>query len=388
MSKKSFTIGAFDGLQEQLEKTLSVSEIKNINIDLLVPSDENIPPLTKMDELKDDIEEHGLYHNLLVKEDEDGKFKIISGHRRHKALFELGIKEVPCKIIDKNVPDVDVQIMMIKANITTRDEDEGTKRKQIARLEELYKLKKKNGEKLNGKIRDIIGEKFEINGSQVQKYIKVNKKLIPKLQELLDTKQITFTKAFNFSSYSVEQQEEIYNLLIENIDNKDLVIKDLNNKLNKKSDEITTIEKENVILNEEIRDLKNDIELKDDKLANINSDIEKIKQEILKDTANKSEKAVNKLKEQLKELEKEKNKVTIEKEFINSELMKIKKSGTENAFNKEMDINIKVVVKSIRELVTNLVVDNIDNYEPSEEVKKLLNDLKSNEIEFLQKLIK
>ena len=51
MSKTKFTIGALDGLQEKLEKTLAISDIKNINIDLLVPSEENIPPLTKMDEL-------------------------------------------------------------------------------------------------------------------------------------------------------------------------------------------------------------------------------------------------------------------------------------------------------------------------------------------------
>ena len=388
MSKTKFTIGALDGLQEKLEKTLAISDIKNINIDLLVPSEENIPPLTKMDELIEDIEEHGLYHNLLVKENEEGKYKIISGHRRYKALLELGIKDVPCKIIDKNIPDVDVQIMMIQANITTRDEDEVTKRKQIVRLEELLKQKKKNGEKIKGKIRDRVGEVFNINGSQVQKYTQVDKKLIPELQELLDTKQITLSKAYNFSSYSEEQQLEIYNLIIENLDNKDQVIKELSNELSKKSDKIKNIENVNANLTLQINDLKNDIKLKEDKLLDIDTEIENIKEEIIRDTNNKNEKELNTLNEQLKRLKKEKNQVSIEKEIIKNELSSIKNTNETNEFNKEMDIKIKVVANGIKELISNLEVKNIDKYTPSEEVKTILNSLKKDDFEFLLKLLK
>lgn len=388
MSKTKFTIGALDGLQEKLEKNLAISDIKNINIDLLVPSEENIPPLTKMDELIEDIEEHGLYHNLLVKENEEGKYKIISGHRRYKALLELGIKDVPCKIIDKNIPDVDVQIMMIQANITTRDEDEVTKRKQIVRLEELYKQKKKNGEKIKGKIRDRVGEVFNINGSQVQKYTQVDKKLIPELQKLLDTKQITLSKAYNFSSYSEEQQLEIYNLIIENLDNKDQVIKELSNKLSKKSDKIKNIENINANLTLQINDLKNDIKLKEDKLLDIDTEIENIKEEIIRDTNNKNEKELNTLNEQLKRLKKEKNQVSIEKEIIKNELSSIKNTNETNEFNKEMDIKIKVVANGIKELISNLEVKNIDKYTPSEEVKTILNSLKKDEFEFLLKFLK
>ena len=56
---------------------------------------ENIPALAES------IKEVGLLHEILVaKSAKEGKYVIISGVRRVKACKMLGMKEIPCKIIE------------------------------------------------------------------------------------------------------------------------------------------------------------------------------------------------------------------------------------------------------------------------------------------------
>lgn len=389
--RKKMGMGVFDGLQDKLEENLAVTDIRNINIKLLVPAKENFYKLDNMDELTEDIKEHGLYHNLLVKEIEAGKYKIISGHRRYKSLLELDFTEVPCKIVDKSFNDLDVEIMMIKANSTGRELNDDTKRMQINRLEELYKAKKRSGENVNGKLRDKIGNDLGLSGSQVQKYMQLNKKLIPKLQELLDNKEITFTNAFDFTKFDEEQQKNIYELLITNLGNKKTVIENLNNELSKKTDEIKDITALNQELNNKIQELNNDIASKDEKLSFIDIDIQKIKQKIEEDTKNKSEKELNFLKNKLEKLKSGKRKLEEEKEELENELTKANSTNViEQKLDKrsEIDLNLELFAKSIKELTKKLFLTlQQKDYIPSESTKKVLQLLKENEIKLLSEII-
>ena len=69
-----------------------------------------------MTELTDSIKEHGILNPLLVRplEGEDGKYEIISGHRRFFAAQKLGMRKVPCTVhfIDRDAATV----MMVDSN--------------------------------------------------------------------------------------------------------------------------------------------------------------------------------------------------------------------------------------------------------------------------------
>ena len=69
-----------------------------------------------MTELINSIKEHGILNPLLVRplEDADGKYEIISGHRRFFAAQKLGLKKVPCTVhyIDRDAATV----MMVDSN--------------------------------------------------------------------------------------------------------------------------------------------------------------------------------------------------------------------------------------------------------------------------------
>ena len=69
-----------------------------------------------MIELIESISIHGILNPLLVRplEDVDGKYEIISGHRRYAAAQKLGLKKVPCTVhfIDRDAATV----MMVDSN--------------------------------------------------------------------------------------------------------------------------------------------------------------------------------------------------------------------------------------------------------------------------------
>lgn len=386
--KKGMGMGVFDGLQDKLEENLSVTDIRNIDIKLLVPAKENFYKLDNIDELTEDIKEHGLYHNLLVKEIDEGKYKIISGHRRYKSLLALNLTEAPCKIVDKDVADVDVEIMMIKANSTGRVLNDDTKRMQINRLEELYKIKKLSGQVVSGKLRDKIGEDLGLSGSQVQKYMQLNKKLIPKLQELLDNKEITFTNAFDFTKFDEQQQKNIYELLIANLGDKKAVIDNLNNQLSEKSDEIKNITKVNQDLINKIKELNNDITLKDKKLSFIDTDIKRIRQQMGEETKNQSEKELNSLKYELVKLENGKIKLEEEKKDLENQLIKVDISQKKADKRDKIDLNLELAAKSIKQLTKEIFSTlHKKDYIPSKATVKALQLLNDNEIKLLSEMI-
>ena len=64
--------------------------IKPIKYDNLVPSEDNFYSMREIEELKTAIELAGrVLNNLVVTPLEDGKYKILSGHRRHRAVGML-----------------------------------------------------------------------------------------------------------------------------------------------------------------------------------------------------------------------------------------------------------------------------------------------------------
>ena len=145
-----------------------------------------------VDELAEDIKMNGLNHNLVVRKLDNGKYELISGERRYTALTQLVEQGneifalVPCKVIEAN--DIDSEIILIQANAQTRELTEIEKLEQVKRLTELYKTKKKNGEKVPGKIREIIANDLKLSPTQVGRYERINKNLIPELKEILENR--------------------------------------------------------------------------------------------------------------------------------------------------------------------------------------------------------
>ncbi|NFL34453.1 ParB/RepB/Spo0J family partition protein [Clostridium botulinum] len=196
------------GIANRVNGVEKNSFTKELDINSLVPSKNNFYGIREIEELAASIKENGLMHNLVVRDICNGTYEIISGERRYTALKKLGYEKVPCQIRDIN--DLDAELMLIHANLEQRELTPTEKMEGIKRLENIYKQKRKNGEKLEGKTRDLIGKDLGLSGVQVGRYKKVDKDLIPELKEKLDKEDITLTQAHTLSSLTKEEQQIIH----------------------------------------------------------------------------------------------------------------------------------------------------------------------------------
>ena len=196
------------GIANRVNGVEQNSFTRELDINSLVPSQNNFYGIREIEELAESIKENGLMHNLVVRK-KDNTYEILSGERRYRALLKLGYEKVPCQV-KENLNDLDAEIILIQANAEQRDLTPSEKMEGIKRLEAIYKQKRNNGEKLQGKTRDLIGKDLGLSGVQVGRYQKVDKDLIDPLKEKLDKEEITLTQAHTISSLTEDEQNIIH----------------------------------------------------------------------------------------------------------------------------------------------------------------------------------
>lgn len=205
-----------------LNKTMEEAEIKkenkfevtSISVYNLIPSEENFYSVENITELKDSIEMFGIKQNLTVKAVEDGKFVVISGHRRRLAslaLAEEGKKEfefVPCTI-ENDLDYIKEQLLLITTNSTARQLSDWEKTQQAEKLKSLleeYKTK----EKLPGRVREIIAKILNTSSTQVARMDSISKNLTEKFKEEFKEEKINISTAYELSTLPEEAQKDIY----------------------------------------------------------------------------------------------------------------------------------------------------------------------------------
>lgn len=203
-------------------------KLMELDIDLLVPSENNFYGIREIEELAASIKENGLMHNIVARKKDNGTYEILSGERRCRALRTLNYEKVPCQV-KEGLSDLDAELILIQANVEQRELLPTEKMEGIRRLKTIYEQKKASGEQLpKGKVRDLIGQDMKLSGVQVGRYQKVDKDLIEPLKEKLDKEEITFTQAHTISGLNKDEQQIIHE-----------EIKDLNAKEHK--EEIETL---------------------------------------------------------------------------------------------------------------------------------------------------
>ena len=187
--------------------------VKDIEVEKIVPSVRNFFKVDDIEDLAKDIKENGLSHNLLVRPIDGGRFEIISGERRLKALKILGRTKAPCKVEeDLKDNDIDTEIKLINTNAKTRQLSNLEKAEAIKRLGILYKDKKSKGIKIKGRIRDNIASDLGISGIKVERLNKLNK-LIPGLKEALGRNKISASSVGQFSGMDAQTQKVMLSLI-------------------------------------------------------------------------------------------------------------------------------------------------------------------------------
>ena len=198
-----------DGQQEEgrAGQQDNAPQIINIDVNDLIPSQDNFYHVD--DELKRSIELVGVLQPLLVSKPENGKYKVIAGHRRRLAvlsLLEEGKEEmrfVPCVFKKEDVRD---RLALIMAN-RFRDKSDWEKMMEAIQAEELAKdLKAEYG--LNGRTREILSEITGTTEAQLGRYKAIYNNLSSRLMKNFKESVINVSVAVELCSMSEEGQEK------------------------------------------------------------------------------------------------------------------------------------------------------------------------------------
>ena len=139
-------------------------------------------------ELANSIKENGLINPLIVRQKENGRYELISGHRRKLALELNGEKETEVNI--KDLTDDEAIILMVDSNmqrekILPSEKAYAYKMKYEALKHQGKKVKTLDPEGLNLNTTEKIGLDFGESATNVKRYIRLTY-LIPELLELVD----------------------------------------------------------------------------------------------------------------------------------------------------------------------------------------------------------
>ena len=166
-----------------------------------------------MEQLVESIKRNGVMTPATVRLKEDGRYELISGHRRKKACELAGLDTLKCEV--KDLTRDEAIIIMVESNLQRSvilPSEKAFAYKM--RLEAMDRQGKRNDltstplvskSRSNEELADKVGESRE----QIRRFIRLTE-LVPEILQMVDEKQIAFRPAVEISYLAEEQQ---YNLL-------------------------------------------------------------------------------------------------------------------------------------------------------------------------------
>ena len=166
-----------------------------------------------MDQLVHSIEMNGVLNPVIVRQKEDGRFELISGHRRKHACEKLGVEQIP--VIVRDLSRDEAVIEMVDSNL---------QREHILPSEKAkaYKVKmdamKRQGKRTDltsvpvaqklKTTREIVAEESGESPDQVRRYVRLNE-LTPELLEFVDEGKIGMRPAVELSYWQEEEMRDL-----------------------------------------------------------------------------------------------------------------------------------------------------------------------------------
>lgn len=165
-------------------------------------------------QLVESVRERGIITPITLRRKEDGRYEIVSGHRRKRACEIAGLETIPAEI--KELSRDEAIILMVESNL---------QRSVILPSEKAFSYKmrleamKRQGQRTDLTSRpvgdklderrsgEILGETVGESERQVQRYIRLTE-LVPELLQLVDDGKIALRPAVELSYLNdIEQQD-------------------------------------------------------------------------------------------------------------------------------------------------------------------------------------
>lgn len=186
----------------------------------LIPSKGNFYSVEDVQDLKQSIELLGVLQPLLVtEEEEDGKRRIIAGHRRRLAVMQLvdegkeRFRRVPILIKPKKNAIID-RLALIMAN-RFREKTDWERMTEALETEKLV-LELKDSMNIPGRTRDLLAEIIETSPAQLGRYKAIYNNIIAELMAEFKANRIVVSVIYEASGLPEDYQKQAAEIFREN----------------------------------------------------------------------------------------------------------------------------------------------------------------------------
>lgn len=168
-------------------------------------------------ELVESVRQYGIITPAILRKKEDGRYEVISGHRRKRACFFAGLSTLRSEVVEMDRDEA--TIFMVDSNL---------QRSKILPSEKAFSykmrneaIKKKSGERTDltwdpsePRLRtsEIIAHQVNESPSQIKRYIRLTN-LVPELLEMVDEEVMALRPAVELSYLPEELQRDLVDVI-------------------------------------------------------------------------------------------------------------------------------------------------------------------------------
>ena len=167
----------------------------------------------EMEQLVESIKENGMQSPIVVRPKEDGRYEVVSGHRRLFACKKIGLEKV--EAIVKEMTRDEAIIALVDSNIQREHILPSEKAKAYKMKMEALKRRAGRPSKdnecpvvTNYYAADEVSKDTDDSSRQIFRYIRLTE-LVPEILNLVDENRIAFRPAVEISYLSEEQQRDL-----------------------------------------------------------------------------------------------------------------------------------------------------------------------------------
>lgn len=219
--KSDFVLPTLDDLfsTQEMRDEQKLARIRDIPIELI----DNFPdhPFKVRDDedmtqLVESIKERGVITPATVRPKDDGRYELVSGHRRKRACELAGMDTLRCEVVELTRDEA--TILMVESNfqrsqILPSEKAFAYKMRLDAMSRQAGRPKKENGAPVEpdfptGKSRDMLAEQSGESREQIRRYVRLTN-LVPELLQFVDEGRIKMRPAVELSYLDEDCQRDV-----------------------------------------------------------------------------------------------------------------------------------------------------------------------------------
>ena len=216
--KSDFTLPTLDDLfsTQEMRDDAKLAKIRDIPLELIddfpdhpfkVRDDED------MMQLVESVKERGVITPATVRQKEDGRYELVSGHRRKRACELAGFETLRCEVVDLTRDEA--TILMVESNfqrsqILPSEKAFAYKMRLEAMNRQAGRPKKENSTPVVSKLRtnETLGNEVGESREQIRRYIRLTN-LVPELLDLVDEGRMKMRPAVEISFLDEDCQRDL-----------------------------------------------------------------------------------------------------------------------------------------------------------------------------------